>query len=122
MANDNTITLNQNVLNLLGLAQSDMTETAQKQLKTIEEQTKARLLVLLGGTAEEIPAALSYIAENVAVIRYNRIGSEGLASHSVEGESMTWPDNDFAPYDDDIQAWLDAQKDPPTKKGRVKFI
>lgn len=115
------INLNQNVLNLLGLTQEDMTETAQKQLQTIQEQTEARLSVLLGGV-EEIPEALSYILENVAVVRYNRIGSEGLASHSVEGESMTWPDNDFAPYDDDIQAWLDAQDEPPTKRGRVQFI
>lgn len=113
--------LNQNVLNLLGLTQEDMTETATAQLETILEHTEARLSVLLGGV-EEVPEALSYILENVAVARYNKIGSEGISSHSVEGESMTWADDDFAPYQDDIQAWLDAQDDPPTKRGRVQFI
>lgn len=115
------INLNQNVLNLLGLTADDMSETAQLQIQTIQEQTEARLAVLLGGTSE-IPEALEYIVEAVVVVRYNRIGSEGLASHSVEGESMSWEDNDFAPYDDDIQAWLDAQDDPPTNRGRVRFI
>lgn len=115
------VNLNQNVLNLLGLTQEDMTETAAAQLETILEHTEARLSVLLGGV-EEVPEALSYILENVAVARYNKIGSEGISSHSVEGESMTWADDDFAPYQDDIQAWLDAQDDPPTKRGRVQFI
>ena len=115
------IKLNENVLNLLGLNPKDMPDIAIEQLQTIQDQTEARLKVLLGGI-DEIPEELLYILENVAVVRYNRLGSEGLSSHSVEGETMTWPDNDFAPYDDDIIAWLDYQDDPPTKRGRVQFI
>lgn len=102
---------------LLGVSDNSRDEL----LQTIISLTEARLKNLLGGTAS-VPAALSYITTEVAIRRFNRIGSEGVASHIVEGETMTWPDDDFAPYDSDIQAYLDAQDDPPTYKGRIRFL
>lgn len=90
-------------------------------LTTIIELTEERLKNLLGG-AEEVPEELAYITTDVAIRRFNRIGSEGLSSHSVEGETMSWPENDFAPFEDDIQAWLDTQDEPTTMKGRVRFL
>lgn len=90
-------------------------------LQTIISLTESRLKNLLGGT-DTIPSSLSYITTEVAVRRFNRIGSEGLSSHTVEGETMAWPDDDFAPYDNDIQAYLDAQDDPSTHKGRIRFL
>ena len=90
-------------------------------LQTIISLTEARLKNLLGGT-DAVPTALSYITTEVAIRRFNRIGSEGVASHTVEGETMAWPDDDFAPYDDDIQAYLDSQDDPSTHKGRIRFL
>lgn len=43
-----------------------------------------------------------------------------MTSHSVEGESLSFADNDFAAYMDDIQAFLDKQKD--SGRGRLRFI
>jgi hypothetical protein len=80
--------------------------------------TKKRLKALLGGV--EPPDELSYIVLDVSVIRFNRIGSEGLASHTVEGESQSWDSDDFSGYKQDIQMWLDAQKE--AKRGRVRFL
>lgn len=80
--------------------------------------TKKRLKALLGGT--EPPDELSYIVLDVSVIRFNRIGSEGLASHTVEGESQSWDSDDFSGYKQDIQTWLDVQKE--AKRGRVRFL
>lgn len=80
--------------------------------------TKKRLKALLGGV--EPPDELSYIVLDVSVIRFNRIGSEGLASHTVEGESQSWDSDDFSCYKQDIQTWLDAQKE--AKRGRVRFL
>ena len=73
--------------------------------------TKKRLKALLGGT--EPPDELSYIVLDVS-------GSEGLASHTVEGESQSWDSDDFSGYKQDIQTWLDAQKE--AKRGRVRFL
>ena len=58
---------------------------------------------------------LSYIITEIAVVRYNRIGSEGLSSHSVEGESQSWSDTDFAPYQEEIDAYKAAQQTPATQ-------
>lgn len=106
------------ILILLGL--NDPTEAIQDKVETIMEMTEQRLMLMLGLSA--IPSALDYIVVEVTVSRYNRIGSEGTSSHSVSNESMSWSDDDFAPYKDDIQAWLNSQEDQSTNRGRVRFI
>lgn len=103
-----------------------------EKIAAIKELTEDRLRVLLSlplRMSDEgelikppIPASLEYIVTEVTVRRFNRIGSEGLSSHTVEGETMTWPDDDFEPYNSDIQAFLDAQEDPSSKRGRVRFL
>ena len=80
--------------------------------------TKKRLKALLGGV--EPPDELSYIVLDVSVIRFNRIGSEGLASHTVEGESQSWDSDDFSGYKQDIQTWHNKKKE--AKRGRVRFL
>lgn len=102
---------------LLGFSDNSQDEL----LQTIISLTESRLKNLLGGT-DAVPTSLSYIVTEVAIRRFNRVGSEGFASHTVEGETMAWPDDDFAPYNDDIQAYLDTQDDPSTHKGRVRFL
>lgn len=99
----------------LMLGQCDETDD---KLKAILDLTQARLLVLLG--TKTVPEELSYILVEVAIKRFNRIGSEGVSSHSIEGESMTFTDDDFAPFEDDIQAWRSLQQGQ--KKGRVRFL
>ena len=78
----------------------------------------ARLKTLLGGL--EPPDSLSYIVRDVAIIRFNKIGSEGVDSHTVEGESMTFTDDDFSQFKDEIQAFLDTQKE--SARGKVRFL
>ena len=87
-------------------------------LNQIISSAKARLKVLLGGI--EPPESLEYILVDVAVRRFNRIGSEGMTSHTVEGESISFSNNDFTGFEDDIQAYLDTQKE--SARGRVKFL
>lgn len=88
-------------------------------LIAIMRSTQSRLKLLLGGVTE-IPPELEYIVTEVCVIRFNRIGSEGMSSHSVEGESMSYSDNDFVGFMDEIEAYLDGQKQ--AKRGRVRFL
>lgn len=65
---------------------------------------------------EEIPNDLNYIIVEIAVKRFNRLGSEGYQSESVEGHSVTFAEMDeyFAPYSDVI--------DDVAGRGRVRFI
>ena len=81
------------------------------------DSAKVRLQLLIG--ADEVPAKLEHIVVEVAVIRFNRIGSEGMNSHSVEGESLNYGENDFSGFMDEIQAYLDAQN---AGKHKVRFL
>jgi hypothetical protein len=87
-------------------------------LTMIIANTTARLKLLIGGM--EPPESLDHIVLEVSIIRYNKIGSEGLSSHSVEGESLSFNDNDFAGFMDEIDAFLKAQE--ASKHGKVRFI
>lgn len=108
------------ILILLGL--DSPTQAMTDKLETIIGMTEQRLAFLLGLPVNGIPTELSYIVVEVSIARFNRIGSEGVSSHTVQGESLTWSDDDFKPYMDDIQEWLNAQDEVNTTRGRVRFI
>lgn len=101
---------------LLGIALTD-TDLDEK-LRLIVSMTTARLSTLLGGI--DVPESMDHIIVEVAVKRFNRIGSEGLTSHTVEGESLSYGDDDFAEFHDEIQAFLDTQA--TATRGKVRFL
>ena len=101
---------------MLGLSRFD--NDLDDKLELIISNTRARLKLLLGGI--EPPKSMDHIILEVSIIRFNRIGSEGMTSHSVEGESYSFADGDFNGYSDEIQAFLDSQKD--STRGKVRFI
>lgn len=101
---------------LLGIAPDDTSE--DDKLRLLISTATARLTLLLGGM--EPPESMEHIIREVAIIRYNRIGSEGMASHTVEGESHSFTDGDFAAFADEIQAFLDAQKE--SARGKLRFL
>lgn len=96
---------------------TDETDNDEK-LNLLISFAVARLKLKLGGI--EPPEEMDYIIIEVVVKRFNRIGSEGFKNHSFEGESVTFCDDDFEEFEDDIQAFLDSQKQ--TTKGKVRFI
>ena len=104
----------ENLKLLLGIEGSDMDD----KLKLIISTTTARLKMLIGGINP--PESMDHIILEVAIMRFNRIGSEGLSSHTVEGESLSFASSDFDMFADDIQAFLDQQKE--SKRGKVRFL
>ena len=66
-------------------------------LEVIQELTEAHFMAYTG--QETIPAKLEFIIVEVMVKRFNKIGSEGMSSHGVEGLSMSFDLDDFASYD-----------------------
>lgn len=89
------------------------------RMEAIKSLVSARLKNLIGES--DVPAELDYVVTEVSIARFNQIGSEGASSYSVAGESMTWTDDIFAPYMDDIQAYLN-RKTGLTGKYKVKFL
>jgi hypothetical protein len=86
-------------------------------LSVIIENTQNRLKALAG--ADSVPEQLAYIVSEVAVARFNRIGSEGTTQHSVADESLTFSADDFAPYMADIEAYRAATH---SQVGVIRFI
>lgn len=107
----------ENLKMMLGFG-ADVDEERDSRLRLILSNTTARLKLLMGGL--EPPEEMDHIILEVAIIRFNRIGSEGLSSHSVEGESLTFADDDFSGFLDEIQAYLDSQK--TSTRGKVRFL
>lgn len=101
---------------MLGIAADDKEQDAM--LDIIISSTRLRLKRLIGGV--EPPATMDDIILEVSIMRFNRIGSEGLSSHTVEGESLTFAASDFDSFADDIQAFLSSQKD--SKRGKVRLL
>lgn len=104
----------ENLKLMLGISDTDL----DSKLQLILNNAAARLQVLIGGT--EPPESLDHIILEVSIARFNRIGSEGLSSHSVEGETMTFAEDDFSPFADEIQAFLETQEE--SSRGKVRFL
>ena len=92
------------------------------QVEAIYSKIAERLLHRIKNT--EIPLGLEYIVEEATIRRFNRVGSEGMKSESVEGHSVNYIDGDeLAPYESAIVAYLEAQEpEPPRKPGVVYFL
>lgn len=107
-----------NLIILLGLDESELDYAMKAKLNLIISGATARLKLLLGGA--EPPEEMNHIILDVSAARFNRIGSEGLTGHTVEGESLSFTDNDFSQFSDEIQAWLEQQTE--SKRGKLVFL
>ena len=101
---------------LLDLTDSD-TELDVK-LDLIIEQSKKKVLAYLPNVTL-VPDELSYIVLELSVVRFNRIGNEGMTSYSQDGESIAYG-ADMSDYESDIQAWLLKQEG--NDRGVVRFL
>lgn len=88
-------------------------------LNIIIGNVSAHLQALLG---KKIPTELNFIVEEISIRRFNRIGTEGMKSESVEGHNITFYDlkDEFVPYESIIAAHKDSPEKPG--RGRVMFI
>ena len=106
----------ENLIIMLGIAGNDT--ALDSRLNLILQTATAMLYNLLGGI--EPPESMAHIIMEVSIIRFNRIGSEGLSSHSVEGESLSFADSDFSGFADGIQAFLESQESGT--RGKLRFL
>ncbi|MDM8100939.1 phage head-tail connector protein [Oceanobacillus oncorhynchi] len=76
-------------------------------------------LRIVNKTIETVPSELDYIIEEITIRRFNRIGSEGMKSESVEGHKIDFYDLDkeLDPYMDIINDYGDDDSKP--KRGKV---
>jgi hypothetical protein len=80
---------------LLGVPDND------ELIYEITELTKSKILNYINEV--ELPLELEFVLVELTIQRYNRIGSEGIASESVDGKSVSYEDvfENYKPYLDD---------------------
>ena len=69
----------------------------------IVEITKSKILNYIN--KEELPKELEFILVEMAISRFNKIGSEGFSSESTDGKSISYED-DFENYKQYLDDYL----------------
>ena len=78
-----------------------------------------KLTTYLGETS--VPTQFEWIVIELAVQRYNRIGSEGMVSESIDGGSNTYYDDDLSPFYKFLDDYKDAKNGNINVKGYKLF-
>ena len=70
-------------------------EGNEELITEIVNITEAKILNYIN--AIEIPVELEFVLVELSIQRFNRIGSEGIASENIDGKSVSY-DDDFTGY------------------------
>lgn len=103
---------------LLGI-DSNNTDLDDKLNLIISNACKA-VLALMPSSEREVPSELEYIVVELSVARFNRLNNEGMSSYSQDGESITYSDDDMAPYRAAILSYVDSMTG--STYGKVRFL
>ncbi len=112
-----------NIEELRLLTLGDSLDTSRDELlELLYARSEARLLDVIKQTQKKygakveniIPEELKWIVDEVTIQRFNRLGSEGMTSESVNGHSVSFASDDFAEF----QTVIDLRYKPPDE-GRV---
>src|SRR5690625_4830438 len=107
--------IKRNVKIVLDIEEDRQDDVLDILISNVDSHLKAKL-------GKDIPESLKFIIEEITIRRFNRIGTEGMQSESVEGHSITFYDleKEFVPYQDII----DDNKDDEDsgKRGKVLFF
>ena len=71
------------------------TEGNENLIYEIVNITESKILNYIN--ASEMPKELEFVLIELSIQRFNRIGSEGIASESIDGKSVSY-DDDFVGY------------------------
>ena len=85
------------VKTLLGITDND------ELIYEIIEITKEKILNYIN--QKELPGELEFILAEMAISRFNKIGSEGFSSESTDGKSISYED-DFEMYKQYLDDYL----------------
>lgn len=105
-----------NVKVVVGVQDSLQDSVIDRLIANVESRLKVWLKQNAGLTA--IPEELMFIVEELVVNRYNKIGSEGMKSESIEGRSVSFTEDDFKPYQAILETYIPKTEDV----GKVMFF
>jgi hypothetical protein len=110
------MTIKDNVKIIVGI-QDDLQDSQIDRLITNVE-ARLKVWIMQNAGLPGIPEELMFIVEELVVNRYNKIGSEGMKSESIEGRSVTFTEDDFKPYHSILDTYIPKSE----TSGKVMFF
>lgn len=105
MAEENTTSLLKDLKTALDIDETDSSN--DDVIELVIKRTKQRLLAKLKMQPNSnVPTELEYILFEVSIRRFNRINNEGMKSYSQDGESVTFNEDDFTGFENEISQYL----------------
>ena len=98
-----------NIKVLLSLTEDD----SQDEILAILLTNASRMVCVYLGV-DELPGPLDFVAEDMAVVKYRKLGAEGIRQEKIDVISTTYVVNDLDPY----KAILNQYKDNNSLGGK----
>ncbi|AKP66136.1 MULTISPECIES: phage head-tail connector protein [Companilactobacillus] len=108
-------TLLDDIKTALSISNNDRDKLLNLIIKRTTQRLKSKL-----HTTEDVPSSLEFILFEVSIRRYNRMSNEGMTSYSQDGESITFSDDDFSGFENDITDYLKEHSENPLPT--IKFV
>ena len=91
-----------NIKVLLSLAEDD----SQDEILAILLHNASKMICVYLGI-EELPTTLEFVAEDMAVMKYRKLGAEGVRQEKIDVLSTTYVTNDLNPFKDILNQYKD---------------
>ena len=88
-----------------------------KTLLSLEDDSQDEILAILLTNAsnmicvylglDELPSTLEFVAEDMAVMKYRKLGAEGVRQEKIDVLSTTYVTNDLNPFKDILNQYKD---------------
>lgn len=70
----------------------------------------------------ELPDELTWIVEELAISRFNRIGNEGMSQNQEEGRVMMFTADDLDPYKTYLDKYVEDHQSDGANESRAKLL
>lgn len=100
---------------ILGVTDSDRDEL----LLTLYEYGQNAIMVYTGLAA--VPAALEWIADELTVIRFNRLTAEGLTEEKIENLTTKYTSDILGPYSQFLDEYM-RNNATESNRGRLRML
>ena len=96
-------------------------EAKEGVLEELVTSATDRILLRIG--KDELPAKLETIAVEIVTKMYRKMYYEGISSESADTLNVTFVEDIFAEYEEEIKRWMELDDDIEGKnKLKVRFI
>lgn len=72
--------------------------------------------------ADELPNQLTWVAEQLTVRKYNKLGEEGVVSSNYEGIQLQYEESDLDAFLTILDRYVDLHPLDTKKKGRIRVL